>query len=165
MRLPKRRPRVAAGNKKLVAAGNKKVSADEDEDDEDDDDSDEEESDEEGSSKKKKGKGKKKKGKKKKGDGEEEEPVDPKSISPYTIKDGGALPYGGWNKKGRKRYRHLLKMIDASKKKKHVIEADTAALLRIREYHQVDKRAAKAKKGKQVEEAEEIDSDHEPDWY
>ena len=148
-----------------VAAGNKKVSADEDEDDEDDDDSDEEESDEEGSSKKKKGKGKKKKGKKKKGDGEEEEPVDPKSISPYTIKDGGALPYGGWNKKGRKRYRDLLKMIDASKKKKHVIEADTAALLRIREYHKVDKRAAKAKKGKQVEEAEEIDSDHEPDWY
>ena len=120
----------------------------------------EEESDEERGKKKKRGKGKKKKGKKK----EDEKEPDPDSIAPYTITDGGALPYGGWNKTGQKRYRDLLKMITDSKKERHVIEADAEALQRIRKFHKVDERAARAKKGKKAQEVKEIDSDHEPDW-
>ena len=123
-------------------------------------------SDEEGRRKKRNRKGKKKKGKKKDLEGEEDkEEPHPDSIAPCTITDGGTMPFGGWNKAGRKRYRTLLKKITDSKNKKRVKDADMEALVRIRDLHQVDERAARAKKGKKVEEAEELDSDHEPDWY
>ena len=151
---------------KSGADGSKKVSDGEDEDGKGDDSETDDKTDEEGGTKKRKGKGKKKKGKKKGSEGkEDEEKPHPDSVAPYTITDGGAMPYGGWNKLGRKRYRTLLKKITDSKNKKRVKDADTAALLRIRELHQVDERAARAKKGKRAEEVEEIDSEHEPDWF
>ena len=123
-------------------------------------------SDEEGGKKKRKRKGKKKKDKKKDSEGEEDkEEPHPDSIAPCTITDGGTMPFGGWNKAGRKRYRELLDLIRASKKKKRVTDADEEALARIRAFHRVDERAARARRGRRVEEAEEIDSDHKPDWY
>ena len=145
--------------RKSDADGSKKVSDGEDEDGKEDESETDDESDEEGGKKKKKRKGKKKKGK------EGEAAPHPDSVAKYTVTDGGAMPYGGWNKAGRKRYRTLLKQITDSKSKQRVKDADMAALLRIRELHQVDARAARAKKGKKVEEAEELDSDHEPDWW
>lgn len=92
--------------------------------------------------------------------------VDPKhdDMKPvFTENKKGVSPFGGWNKKGRKRYRELLEMITNSKKQSCDVNAvEVLCLTRLRAKHNCD---AKSKKKKRTDEAEvDVDSDHEADW-
>ena len=94
-----------------------------------------------------------------------EKPKDPRSVSPYTMTKAGAQRFGGWNKAGRKRYRELLDLITEARNQPHVLAVETRVLQMVREKHDCDAREANRKGKKKKANVEEIDSDHEPDWF
>ena len=94
-----------------------------------------------------------------------EETEDPRSVSPYTMTKAGAQKFGGWNKAGRKRYRQLLDLITEARNQPHVLAVETRVLQMVREKHDCDAREANRKGKKKKANVEEIDSDHEPDWF
>ena len=104
--------------------------------------------------------------------------VDPRSIAPYTMPNGGVQEFGGWNKAGRKRYRQLLEMITKSKglsnryynfkgskaQIKHVEAVEKACLARLRAEYGIDDKKKRRKKNPAASKNEDVDSDHEVDW-
>ena len=104
--------------------------------------------------------------------------VDPRSIAPYTMPNGGVQEFGGWNKAGRKRYRELLEMITKSKglshwyynyrgnkaQMKHVETVEKECLARLRAECDIDDRKKRRKKNPAASKSEDVDSDHEVDW-
>ena len=83
----------------------------------------------------------------------------------FTENKKGVSPFGGWNKKGRKRYRELLAMITNSKKQDacDVNAVELACLARLRAKHKCDAKSSKKKKTGD-EAVVDVDSDHEADW-
>ena len=151
-------------NSKETKASKKKTNG-EDEDDEDEDDDSEKEDDD--------------------SEKEDEDPEDEDAdLSPtpiYTNPNGGVQEFGGWNKRGRKRYREVLLMIKKSKGKpfqidektkfkgsktqvKHVDAVEKACLARVRAEHGIEEGKKRRKPNPAARPNEDLDSDHEPDW-
>ena len=88
-------------------------------------------------------------------------------ICPYSKPTGGAQRFGGWNKKGRKRFNDLVDLIDKNRvdRKKYLTQVETEALKRIRAHHNCDEREAKRKKKKaKVDEEDEKIDCGVPSW-
>jgi hypothetical protein len=87
--------------------------------------------------------------------------------TPFTLPQGGANKWGGWNKAGRQFYRETLREIintkNTAEKIASVEAKEKEALRMIRIHHKVEEREAARKKPKNTEK-EELDSDHEPEF-
>ena len=90
---------------------------------------------------------------------------DPRTIPPYTLPKGGVQRFGGWNKTGRKRYREVLKLITEAKGWKGLKTLEQQALKRIQKKHNIDSEKAKKRRKLNNNKYDDLDSDHEPDWY
>ena len=76
----------------------------------------------------------------------------------YTVSNGGRLTFGGWNKKGRKRWEEVKNILKEARKTTESKAAEDWALEQLRiKYKTAEKRSKKAKKVAAEEEEDEWD--------
>lgn len=72
----------------------------------------------------------------------------PKYISAYSDEKCGQQKYGGWHRKGRDRFKDLIKVFRVSKSRPHVAALELQTLEKIRKDLGLDKASSKKRKGR-----------------
>jgi hypothetical protein len=86
------------------------------------------------------------------------------NASPWTVSDGGQLPYGGWSKKGQDRWKIMREKVKNSRQRPHVEKMEADCLTRLRIKYGLDGgggAAAAPPAAKRTRVTPEVDSDND----